>query len=57
MPSPIIDGLVISDISPLEMCTPVHKFEFIALEDLENPLTTPNNVSVNKLANLDVKID
>lgn len=39
------------------MCTPIHKFEFIALEDLENPLTTPNNVSVDKLANLDVKID
>ena len=42
MPSPVANQLAIPEISPLVLCTPLHKFEFVPLEELESLAPAPS---------------
>ena len=47
------------EISPLVLCTPIHEFEFVPLEELENetPKVNPKVSSQQKLISKGVKND
>lgn len=59
MPSPMVNMIGNPEISPLVLCTPIHEFEFVPLEELENetPKVNPKVSSQQKLISKGVKND
>jgi RNA recognition motif-containing protein len=49
MPSPMVQNLGVSEISPLVLCTPLNNLEFVALEDLAQTPKVEKTCKLNQI--------